>query len=62
MNESKVGKFLGIPYDWRTPTLARFKESMWNTNDERIITPRFFGWGYDINFYQLLRKTGIIKK
>lgn len=49
---SKTGKFLGVPYDWRRPTRARFKERMWNPDDPRFFTPR---WGYDINLARLLR-------
>ncbi|MGH7195256.1 MAG: DUF5808 domain-containing protein [Candidatus Saccharimonadales bacterium] len=47
---NKQGKFLGIPYDWRRPTLARFKSRLWN-RQAAFITPRAVGWGYDLNFY-----------
>jgi hypothetical protein len=50
----KVGKFAGVPYDWRKPTKARFRSRLWNPNEPRLITPRAFGWGYDLNFYRLL--------
>jgi hypothetical protein len=50
----KTGKFLGMPYDWRRPTLARAKSRWWNPADARLITPRSFGWGYAINFARLL--------
>ncbi len=53
---AKTGKFLGVPYDWRRPTAARFKSRWWNPDDERILTPRWFGWGYDINLARLLRR------
>jgi hypothetical protein len=49
----KTGKFLGVHYDWRKPTVERFKERMWNADDPRVFTPRAFGWGYDINFYRV---------
>ena len=26
---------------------------MWNPQDRRLLTPKAFGWGYDINFYWL---------
>jgi hypothetical protein len=51
---AKTGKFLGVPYDWRRPTRARYKERLWNPDDPRIFTPRAFGWGCDINFARLL--------
>jgi hypothetical protein len=50
----KTGKFLGVPYDWRRPTLARIKSRWWNPEDPRLFTPRSFGWGYDINLARLL--------
>jgi len=52
----KTGKFLNVPYDWRRPTRVRFKERAWNPDDPHIFTPRWFGWGYDINFGRLLRR------
>ncbi len=59
MNKSKHGTFLRMPYDFRKPTLARIKERWWNSDDKRIFTPHIFGWGYTINFYQLLKKIGL---
>jgi hypothetical protein len=51
---SRVGRFLGIPYDWRRPTKARYHERMWNPDEPRLFTPRAWGWGYDLNFHRLL--------
>ena len=48
--EPKTGKFLGIPFDWRRPTLARAKTRWWNPDEPRLFPPRSFGWGYAINF------------
>jgi hypothetical protein len=56
-DEPKTGTFLGLPYDWRRPTVARFKERWWNPDDERLFTPRFFGWGYDVNLARVLGRT-----
>jgi hypothetical protein len=56
MSEKGTGKFLGIPYDWRRPTAARLKSRWWNDDDERILTPRWYGWGYDLNVAQVLRR------
>ena len=50
----KTGKFLGVPYDWRRPTAARVKERWWNPDDPRIITPKSWGWGFDVNLYHLV--------
>ena len=54
----KTGTFLGVPYDWRRPTAARFKERWWNPDDKRLFTPRAFGWGYDINLARVLGRNG----
>jgi Family of unknown function (DUF5808) len=45
------GRFLGMPYDLRKPTLARLKSRWWNPADRRILTPKTFGAGWDINLY-----------
>ena len=50
----KVGTYLGIPYDWRTPTWTVIKERVWNPDDPRVLTPKVFGWGWSINFAALL--------
>ncbi len=55
-NEPKTGTFLKVPYDWRRPTLARTKERWWNPAERRLITPRVYGWGWDLNFARLLRR------
>ena len=52
--EPRTGTFLGVPYDWRRPTLARTKERWWNPDDPRLLTPKVFGWGWDVNVARLL--------
>ncbi|HEX4834474.1 MAG TPA: DUF5808 domain-containing protein [Trebonia sp.] len=47
------GRFAGVPYDWRIPTPEKFKARWWNPGDTRVLTPRAFGWGYDLNLYWL---------
>jgi hypothetical protein len=54
MSRQKSGTFLGIPYDWRRPTVRRVKSRWWNPNDPRLFTPKSWGWGWDINFARLL--------
>jgi hypothetical protein len=56
MKAKHTGKFLGVPYDWRRPTVARYKSRWWNTKDHRIVMPRAFGWGYDFNFAEIARR------
>jgi hypothetical protein len=49
------GRIAGvIPYDLRPPTLDRFRLRWWNPDDPRILTPRAFGVGWDINVGRLL--------
>jgi len=57
----KNRKFLGVPYNFKKPTLKLIKERLWNLKDSRVLTPKVFGWGWSINFYQVLRKLKIIK-
>lgn len=57
-----TGRFLGMPYDWRRPTWARIKERLWNPHDRRLVTPKSFGWVYDLNLYELLARVGIVRR
>jgi hypothetical protein len=59
---AKVGRFLGIPYDFRWPTWSVVKERLWNSRDPRLFTPHVFGWGWSINFYELLRRLGLRRR
>lgn len=54
------GDILGIPYDLRLSTIRNFKRRWWNSEDPRIIVPKAFGLGYDINLYQLKRRNPIL--
>jgi len=54
------GDVLGIPYDFRLRSLRQFRERWWNKDDERIIVPKAFGLGYDINLYQLRRQQPLL--
>lgn len=42
------GRFLGMPYDWRMPTLGRIAKRMWNPGGP-LLSPKAFGWGYTLN-------------
>ncbi|MBA7615326.1 hypothetical protein ES703_22604 [subsurface metagenome] len=51
------GKIAGfIPYDFRIPTIERFKESCWNPYESRLFTPRVLGIGWGVNLYTLLER------
>jgi hypothetical protein len=60
MKTPETKRFLGIPYDWRPPTIALIKERSWNPSDRRILTPKVVGWGYSINFYEVGRRLGLL--
>ena len=59
MSEKGTGKFLGVPYDWRRPTVARLKSRWWNADDRRIFTPKTYGAGWDINLREVARRLRI---
>lgn len=51
------GQVLGIPYDFRRPTLAKLRNAFWSPTSERLLSP-VFGVGWTVNagrVYQLLR-------
>ena len=48
------GRILGVPYDFRWPTIQRFREAYWNPDDPRIFTDRVIGVGWAVNLAQLL--------
>ena len=62
MENNRTGRFLGIPFDFRPLTRARLKERWWNPNDRRLLTPKAFGWGYDLNFYELARRLRLVRR
>jgi hypothetical protein len=49
-----AGRYRGIPYDWRRPTVARTKARWWNPAEPRLFVPRVFGIGWDVNLARLL--------
>ena len=38
-----------VPYDFRVPTMARFKQRMWDPEGAHVISPRVFGVGWTLN-------------
>lgn len=44
------GQVVGfVPYDFRVPTMARFKERMWDPESAHVVNPRVFGVGWTLN-------------
>jgi hypothetical protein len=60
--KQRTGKFLGVPYDWRKPTAERTKSRWWNPEDRHILTPKAYGWGWAVNFYELFRRLRLIRR
>ncbi len=57
------GKIAGfIPYDFRLPTIERFKKSYWNPYDSHIFTRRVMGIGWTINLYALLERLNLLRQ
>ena len=48
------GKVGFVPYDFRFPTVERFKERYWNPDNNHIVTPEVFGVGWAINLHALM--------
>ena len=55
------GRYYGIPFDFRIPTVDRALERLWNPEDPRVLTPPLFGAGWSINFYQAGLQMGLIQ-
>jgi len=58
--DSRTGRLLGLPYDWRTPTLTRLQHRTWNPDVHRVFVPKSFGWGYTINLYEVGRRLRLL--
>lgn len=49
MSDKRTGTFLGLPYDWRRPSLKRLRGELFNRDEPRFLVPKSHGWGYGIN-------------
>ncbi len=47
------GKIIGLPYDMRPPSPRRIAANWWKPEDDRLLVPRAFGVGWDVNLHQL---------
>ena len=54
--KKRHGRFLGIPYDWRIPSLTDIKKILWNKDDPKLFNETVFGVGWAPNAYQFLKK------
>ena len=44
-----------VPYDFRRPTLERFRQRVWAPDNPRLIVPHVFGVGWTVNLGRLVR-------
>jgi hypothetical protein len=49
------GRVVGLPYDFRPPTLARIRAEFWDPDNDALFTPHAFGVGYGVNLARLVR-------
>ncbi|CAA9567158.1 MAG: hypothetical protein AVDCRST_MAG73-4283 [uncultured Thermomicrobiales bacterium] len=49
-----------MPYDVRPITRARLLDRWWNPEDRRAIVPKAFGWGWDLNLYEVGRRLRLV--
>src|SRR5664280_264474 len=55
-----TGRFLGVPYDMRTPSSERFASRWWNPLDRRILVPKALGVGWTVNLGALAVLTHLV--
>lgn len=55
------GHIFGVPYEFRRPTLARFRQRNWNPDDPRILVPNIWGIGWTFNLHAVARRLGLIR-
>lgn len=60
-SDPRVGRWFGIPYDVRPLTGDRLKQALWDPADPRLLKPRAFGAGWDLNFGALSVRLGLIE-
>lgn len=48
------GRLLGVPFEFRVPTLDRLRQRLWNPDDPRVLTPYVFGAGGIFNIPRLM--------
>ena len=56
MARTPQGRFLGLPYNWKPATPAELRRAYWDPDESRLIVPKTYGWGLDINFAALFQR------
>ena len=54
------GTFLRVPFEFRRPTVKRFRDRWWNSGDGRLFTPHVFGVGWSLNAHQAAKRLGLL--
>jgi hypothetical protein len=52
-NRTWHGRLLGIPYDFRLPTMAKVRERIWAPANPDLLVPHVFGMGWTVNLGRL---------
>jgi hypothetical protein len=47
------GRLLGVPYDFRLPTMAKVRERLWSPANPNLLVPHAFGMGWTLNLGRL---------
>ena len=47
-----------LPYDLRRPTLQRFRDTFWAPTNPKVVVPRAYGIGWDLNVGRLVALLG----
>lgn len=56
--ERSTKTFLGMPMRWKREQMFK---NFWNSDDDRLFPPKYFGIGWDLNFHAVFKKAGLIK-
>ena len=48
------GRILGVPYEFRRPTVRRLRERLWSPESPQILVPHLFGVGWTVNVGRLV--------
>ena len=56
--DKNMKSFIGMPMRWESKKMFK---NFWNSKDDRIFLPKYFGIGWDLNLRALLKKTGLVK-
>ena len=51
-----------LPYDFRRPTLQRVRDTFWAPDNPKVVMPRVYGIGWDLNVGRLVALAGRCRK